>query len=227
MALGRRYPSVTPLGNGEMLITEGRSGHPRRFGPTAGRPANAGSAALKPSAVSVARCGARRARFLPGSEPNDAKASIRGGSGRLVRLYGASRHHRPQPTEAMRSTTSARPWWQAGASSTKTARVIDVNGAGPLSSTTTADNGVWAPPAQPHRARRRHCSRHRRQLIGRLRSWISTTASTRSELWNPATGQWKHARGRCRSPASTTRPLSCCPTDGCCPSGGGLCGRLR
>ena len=76
MAAGRWYPTVTPLGNGEMLITEGGPGYAggaqdRR------QPARAQHRLAQPAALPVDGRRARRPRLRLGPGPDDARASTR------------------------------------------------------------------------------------------------------------------------------------------------------
>ena len=93
MAAGRWYPSVTPLTNDEMLITEGGPGHPggaqdRR------QPAGAEHGVAQPAALSLARRGARRSGLLLRARSDAAQA--RPGRGRLLAELRPARRHQPQ-----------------------------------------------------------------------------------------------------------------------------------
>ena len=72
MAAGRWYPSVTPLNNGEMLITEGGPDMPE-VRKTDGSLRALRHGLARPAAVPVDRRSARRPRLLLRSRPDDAK----------------------------------------------------------------------------------------------------------------------------------------------------------
>ena len=107
-----------------------------------------------------------------------------------------------------------------GGASTRDARVIDINGATPA--------GHRRPRRWPF-GRRQHNltvladgtrARDRRQLVRRR-----PRRPQQRRLRRPSAGIRRPARGRrsrpSRSPASTTRPRCCSPTDACCPRAAG------
>ena len=165
MAAGRWYPSVTPLRNGEMLITEGGPDTPEV------RKTDGGLRALNSASldlplypwIDVAPDG--RAFY---SGPDQTMRSLDTAGGGSWQSFGQrdtlNRDYGSHAIFDMGKILVA-----GGGSSSKDARVIDLNGPTPQVSRDGAD-GVRPPPAQPHRAGGRHRARHRRQLVrGRAR----------------------------------------------------------
>ena len=73
MSYARWYPSVTPMGNGEMLITSGGPPTPE-VRQNDGTLRQLSNASLEPAPVPLVRRRARRARVRLGARPDDAIA---------------------------------------------------------------------------------------------------------------------------------------------------------
>ena len=169
MAAARWYPSVTPLSNGEMLITEGGPQHARGAHRPMGPSARSTTASLNLAALSLDGRRARRPRLLLRSHNQTMRSldSAVTAPGRPWR----SATPRTATTAAMPFLTSARSSSPAAESSLNSARVINLNGPTPQVSTRPGDGDGATPAVQPHGARRRHRARHRRQLVRSLASW--------------------------------------------------------
>ena len=131
MAAGRWYPTVTPLHNGEMLITRAASIRPRSD--ARGRPAGAQHRVAQPAAVSVDGRRPGRPGLLLRSRPDDAHA--RHGRHRHVAVARAARRiNRDYGGHALFDV--GKMLVAGGGPSSKDARVIDLNGATPQVSAT-------------------------------------------------------------------------------------------
>ena len=161
MAAGRWYPSVTPLNNGEMLITEGGPDMPE-VRKTDGGLRALNTASLEPAAVSVD--GRRRPMAAPSTRvpTRRCEASIPAGGGSWQSFGQRDSLNRDYGSHAMYDV--GKILVAGGGPSSKDARVINLNGATPQVSA-TAPMAYGPPTAQPHGAGGRHRARHRRQLI--------------------------------------------------------------
>ena len=217
MAEGRWYPSVTPLGNGEMLITEGRPDTPEvRKTDGALRTLNTASLNLPLYPwIDVAPDG--RAFY---SGPNQTLRSLdTAGGGSWQSFSQRDTLNRDYGSHALYDV--GKILVAGGGSSSKDARVIDLNGATPQVSTT-------APMAN---GRRQH------NLTVLADGTVLATGGNSSgaplvdldngvypaELWSPATGQWKTlaAMQVTRQYHSTALLL---PDGRVLSAGGGICG---
>ena len=217
MAAGRWYPSVTPLGNGELLITEGGPDTPEV------RKTDGGLRALNTASlnlplypwIDVAPDG--RAFYSGPSQTMRSLDTAGGGSWQsfgqrdsLDRTYGGHALY-----------DVGKILVAGGESSSKAARVIDLNGATPqVSATAPMANG-----------RRQH------NLTVLADGTVLATGGNSSgaplvdlnngvypaELWNPATGQWQTlaAMQVTRQYHSTALLL---PDGRVLSAGGGICG---
>jgi Galactose oxidase-like, Early set domain/RTX calcium-binding nonapeptide repeat (4 copies) len=217
MAEGRWYPSVTPLGNGEMLITEGRPDTPEVRKTDGGlRTLNTASLNLPLYPwIDVAPDG--RAFY---SGPNQTLRSLdTAGGGSWQSFSQRDTLNRDYGSHALFDV--GKILVAGGASSSKDARVIDLNGANPqVSATAPMANG-----------RRQH------NLTVLADGTVLATGGNSSgaplvdldhgvyeaELWNPATGQWKTlaAMQVTRQYHSTALLL---PDGRVLSAGGGVCG---
>ena len=165
MAAGRWYPSVTPLSNGEMLITAGGPDMPEV------RKTDGGLRALNTASlnlplypwIDVAPDG--RAFY---SGPDQTMRSLDTAGGGSWQSFGQrDTLYRDYGSHALYDV--GKILVAGGGSSSNDARVIDVNGANAAGIGYGAD-GVRPPATQPHRAGGRHRARHRRQFVrGRAR----------------------------------------------------------
>ena len=195
---------------------------PRRYARGADdgrRPACAQHRLAQPALVSVDGRRPERPGLLLRSRPDAARA--RHGRYRHVADARAARHDQPRlrRARALRRRQDPR---RRRRSSTRDARVVDLNGATPQVSAT-------APMAY---GRRQH------NLTVLADGTVLATGGNSSgaglvdlnagvypaEQWNPATGQWR-TWPRCRSRASTTRPRCCCPTGASSPPAEGSAAR--
>ena len=129
MAAARWYPTVTPLRNGEMLITEGGPDMPE-VRTTTRRPAGAQQRLAQPAAVPVDGRRAGRPRVLLGAGPDDAQRSSTDGSG-AWQTYGAARHTSTADYGSHALYDVGKILVAGGGASSRDARVIDINGATP------------------------------------------------------------------------------------------------
>ena len=214
MAGERWYPSVTPLSNGEMLITEGGPDIP-------------GGARDRRRAAAAERARRRTFRYYPWLDVAPERTHL------LLRTESDDAQPRPRGAGAWQTfgerddvdrDYGSRAMYDigkllvaGGGPSTKSATVIDVNGASPQADADRADGSSAAASTTSRCSPTAACSRPAASRPART-SWISTTASTRPScgIRGPAV---EHARADARSPASTTRPPCCCPTAGCSPPG--------
>ena len=217
MAAGRWYPSVTPLRNGEMLITEGGPDMPEV------RKTDGGLRALNTASlnlplypwIDVAPDG--RAFY---SGPDQTMRSLNTAGGGSWQSFGQRDSlNRNYGSHALYDV--GKILVAGGASSSRDARVIDLNGATPQVSAT-------APMAS---GRRQH------NLTVLADGTVLATGGNSSgaplvdldngvypaELWNPATGQWQTlaAMQVTRQYHSTALLL---PDGRVLSSGGGICG---
>ena len=163
MAAERWYPTVTPLRNGEMLITEGGPDMPE-VRTTVGLAARAEHRLAQPAAVPVDRRRAGRPRVLLGPGPDDAVAE-HDGHGRVAELRPA-RHDQPrlrQPHALRRRQDPRR-----GRRRLDQGRARDRHQRRDAGRLRDRADGERPPPVQPHRARRRQRAGHGRELLRRL-----------------------------------------------------------
>ncbi len=217
MAEGRWYPSVTPLGNGEMLITEGRPDTPEvRKTDGALRTLNTASLNLPLYPwIDVAPDGGA---FYSGPDQTLRSLDTAGG-GSWQSFSQRDTLNRDYGSHALYDV--GKILVAGGGSSSNDARVIDLNGTTPQVSTT-------APMAN---GRRQH------NLTVLADGTVLATGGNSSgaplvdldngvypaELWNPATGQWKTlaAMQVTRQYHSTALLL---PDGRVLSAGGGICG---
>ncbi len=217
MAAGRWYPSVTPLRNGEMLITEGGPDMPEVRKTDGGlRPLNTASLNLPLYPwIDVAPDG--RAFY---SGPDQTMRSLNTDGGGSWQTFGQrDTLNRDYGSHAFFDV--GKILVAGGASSSKDARVIDLNGAAPqVSATAPMANG-----------RRQH------NLTVLANGTVLATGGNSSgaglvdldngvypaELWNPGTGQWRTlaAMQVTRQYHSTALLL---PDGRVLSGGGGICG---
>ena len=217
MAAGRWYPSVTPLHNGEMLITSGRVNTPEV------RTLAGGLRALSTASLSLPLYPwmdvAPDGRAFYSGPDQTMRALDTSGTGAWQSLGQRDTINRDYGGHALFDV--GKTLVAGGGPSTKDARVVDVNGASPLVSET-------APMAF---GRRQH------NLTVLADGSVLATGGLSSgaglvdlnagvypaELWNPATGQWRTlaAMQITRQYHSTALLLA----DGrVLSSGGGICG---
>ena len=217
MAAGRWYPTVTPLRNGEMLITSGRVEH-ARGADARRRPAHAEHRVAEPAAVSVDGRRAGRPGVLLRPRPDAARARHdrhrRVADARAARL-DQPRLRRPRDLRRRQDARRGRRSLDEGRAGRRLQR-------GDAAGLADGADGLRAPAAQPHRARRRHGPRDRRQLL-RRRTRRPQRRRLPAEQWNPATGQWRTlaAMQITRQYHSTALLL---PDGRVLSSGGGICG---
>ncbi len=217
MAAGRWYPSVTPLRNGEMLITEGGPDMPEVRTTTGGlRALNTASLNLPLYPwLDVAPDG--RAFY---SGPDQTMRSLNTSGGGTWQTFGQrDTLNRGYGSRALYDI--GKILVTGGAGSSKDARVIDINGATPqVTATAPMANG-----------RRQH------NLTALADGSLLATGGNSSgaglvdlnngvyaaEQWNPATGQWKTlaAQQVTRQYHSTALLL---PDGRVLSAGGGICG---
>ena len=212
MAEGRWYPTVTPLRNGEMLITEGGPYIPE-VRTTGGTLRSLTGASLNLPLYPWMDVAPNGRAFYSG--PDQAMRSLdTSGTGSWQTFGQRDPIHRSYGGHALFDV--GKILVAGGGSSSADARVIDINGPTPQVTPTApmangrrqhnltvlADGTVLRPvatPPAPH-------------------SWTSTTASTR-----PSSGTRRRPPGKRlppnRRPASTTPPRCCCPMGACCRPG--------
>ena len=212
MAAGRWYPTVTPLRNGEMLITEGGPDMPE-VRTTGGTLRSLSTASLNLPLYPVDRRGARWPRVLLRPRPDDAQRSTPTGTGAWQTSASATRSTASYGSHALyrrgQDPRRGRRRLERGRADHRHQR-RDTAG-----QRHRAD-GQRAPPAQPHRAGRRHACSPPAATPPAQASSTSTTASTRPSCGTRPPGpgrRWPQSR----RPGSTTRPRCCCPTAACCP----------
>jgi hypothetical protein len=217
MAAGRWYPSVTPLNNGEMLITSGRADTPEV------RTLAGGLRALSTASLSLPLypwmdVAPNGLAFYSGPEPG-LRTLNTAGTGTWQALGQRDGIHRDYGGHTLFDV--GKLLVAGGGPSTKDARVIDLNGPTPQVSTT-------APMAY---GRRQH------NLTVLADGTVLATGGNSSgaglvdldasvypaEQWNPATGQWRTlaAMQITRQYHSTALLL---PDGRVLSAGGGLCG---
>ena len=162
MAAGRWYPSVTPLRNGEMLITEGGPDMPE-VRTTDGSLRALTTRVAQPAALPWLDVAPDGRAFYSGPDQTMRRLDTTGTGAwqtfgqrdALNRDYGS---HAIYDIGKILVAGRRRARAPTRGSSTSTARPAGVR---------HRADGLRAPPAQPHGARRRHGARHRRQLVGR------------------------------------------------------------
>ena len=217
MAAGRWYPTVTPLSNGEMLITSGRVDTPE----------------VRTLAAACARSAPRRSacRCIPGwtslraarpSSPGPTRRFVRSTQRAPARGRRSDSETRSTATMAVtRSSTSGRCWSQEAVPRQQTRG----------SSTSTGPRPQVSPTAPMAFGRRQH------NLTVLADGSVLATGGNSSgaslvdlnagvypaEQWNPATGQWRTlaAMQVTRQYHSTALLL---PDGRVLSSGGGICG---
>ena len=215
---GRWYPTVTPLSNGEMLITSRPRQHAR--GADDGRqPACAHRRVAQPAAVPVDRRRSRTARRSTPAPTRRCARSTRRGTGAWQTFGQRDSINRDYGGHAIYDI--GKMLVAGGGGSTKDARVVDFNGATPQVTAT-------APMAF---GRRQH------NLTVLADGTVLATGGNSSgaglvdlnagvyaaEQWNPATGQWRTlaAEQVTRQYHSTALLL---PDGRVLSAGGGICG---
>ena len=174
MAFERWYPSVTPLRDGEMLITEGGPDMRRRCAQTNGSSARSTSASLNLPLYPWLDVAPDGRAFYSG--PDQTMRSLNpSGTGSWQSFGQRDSVNRDYGSRAMYDI--GKILVAGGGASTRSARVIDLNGATPHVDGHGA-NGDRPPPAQPHGAGGRDRARHGRATPPARRSSTSTTAST-------------------------------------------------
>ena len=217
MASGRWYPSVTPLPNGEMLITSGRVNTPEV------RTVAGGLRALTTASLGLPLYPwmdvAPDGRAFYSGPDQTLRALDTSGTGTWQTLGQRDTINRDYGGHAVFDI--GKTLVAGGGSSTKDARVVDVNGASPVVTTT-------APMAF---GRRQHNLTVLADGSVLATGGLSSGASLvdlnagvyAAELWSPATGQWRTlaAQQITRQYHSTALLLA----DGrVLSSGGGICG---
>ncbi len=160
---GRWYPTVTPLSNGEMLITSGRVDTPEV------RTVSGSLRALNSAVLSLPLYPwldvAPSGRAFYSGPDQTLRALDTSGTGAWQAFGQRDTINRDYGGHALYDV--GKMLVAGGGPSTKDARVVDINGATPAGDGDGAD-GVRAASVQPDRARRRDGSRDRRQLVGRV-----------------------------------------------------------
>ena len=159
MAAGRWYPSVTPLTNGEMLITEGGPDTPE-VRKTDGTLRALSTASLNLPLYPWLDVAPDGRVFYSGPDQTMRKLDPTGGGAwqSFGQRDAINRGYGSHAVYDVGKTLVA-----GGGPSSKDARVIDTNGATPSGLRHLAD-GLRPSPAQPHLARRRERAGDRRQL---------------------------------------------------------------
>jgi hypothetical protein len=217
MAAGRWYPTVTPLRNGEMLITSGRVDTPEVY-TLSGTLRTLSTASLSLPLYPWMDVAPNGRTFYAGPDPN-LRTLDTAGTGSWQSLGQRDTINRDYGGHAIFGV--GKMLVAGGGPSTRDARVIDFNGAAPQVSAT-------APTAY---GRRQH------NLTVLADGTVLATGGNSSgaglldlnngvypaELWNPATGQWKTlaAMQVTRQYHSTALLL---PDGRVLSSGGGICG---
>jgi hypothetical protein len=217
MASGRWYPSVTPLPNGEMLITSGRVNTPEV------RTLAGGLRALTTASLGLPLYPwmdvAPDGRAFYSGPDQTLRALDTSGTGTWQTLGQRDTINRDYGGHAVFDI--GKTLVAGGGSSTKDARVVDINGAPPVVTTT-------APMAF---GRRQHNLTVLADGSVLATGGLSSGASLvdlnagvyAAELWSPATGQWRTlaAMQTTRQYHSTALLL---PDGRVLSSGGGICG---
>ena len=217
MASGRWYPSVTPLPNGEMLITSGRVNTPEVL-TLAGGLRTLSTASLGLPLYPWLDVAPDGRAFYSGPDQN-LRALDTSGTGTWQALGQRDTINRDYGAHAVFDV--GKTLVAGGGPSTKDARVLDVNGASPVVTTT-------APMA---------FGRRQNNLTVLADGSVLATGGNSSgaglvdlnagvyaaELWSPATGQWRTlaAQQITRQYHSTALLL---PDGRVLSSGGGICG---
>ena len=222
MAAGRWYPTVTPLRNGEMLITEGGPDIPE-VRTTAGSLRRLTTASLNLPLYPWIDVAPDGRAFYSGPDQT-MRALNTDGTGTWQTFGQRDTINRDYGSHALYDI--GRILVAGGGGSSADARTININGATPQVDRHRAD-GERAPSAQPHRPRRRVGPGDRRQLLRRRprrpqqRRLRGRALDSRDG--NPATGTWKTlaAETATRQYHSTALLL---PDGRVLSSGGGICG---
>jgi len=217
MAAGRWYPTVTPLNNGEMLITSGRVNTPE-VRTVAGSLRSLGTASLSLPLYPWVDVAPNGLAFYSGPDQT-LRALNTAGTGAWQAFAQRDSTNRDYGSHAVYDI--GKVLVAGGGPSTKTALVIDINGATPQVSATApmafgrrqhnltvlADGTVLASGGNSSGA-----------------SLVDLNAGVyAAELWNPATGQWRTlaAMQVTRQYHSSALLL---PDGRVLSSGGGICG---
>ena len=200
MAAGRWYPSVTPLTNGEMLITEGGPDTPE-VRKTDGTLRTLSTASLNLPLYPWLDVAPDGRVFYSGPNQTMRKLDTAGGGSwqTFGQRDGINRNYGSRAVYDIGKTLVA-----GGGSSTKTAVVINSNGATPQVTATVAD-GLRPSPAQPHAACRRERPGDRWQLDRGVAHRYERRRLQRGAV-GPRDGSVDHPRGAgCDTPVSLDR----------------------